>query len=244
MKKIFAILLLAVAGNTYALDAAEQRYVDMLTEGSMASVKRASQDIFNSGEDNPAVLDYVAEILLRHYASATPGEIDTLSWAAKALGKSGHARYHDTLSEVANSSSTHKKLRKYAESALDDLNDKGSVKQYHRGDVPLKKGASASNTTSSGSSKASHSSGKGKLADVQKGMTMSEAYAVVGEPTTSTGHVTGKAWIPFNFKGADTARLYALYKGKGRIIFSNRSHYDHNWVVYEVQVDASEPGYP
>jgi hypothetical protein len=66
----------------------------------------------------------------------------------------------------------------------------------------------------------------------------------VGEPTTSTGHMTGKAWIPFNFKGSDTARQYSLYKGKGRIIFTNRSYYDHTWQVYEVQVDANESGYP
>ena len=73
---------------------------------------------------------------------------------------------------------------------------------------------------------------------------MAQAYALVGEPTSSTGHVTGKAWIPFNFKGSDTARLYALYKGKGRIIFTNRSYYDHTWQVYEVQTDSNEPGYP
>ena len=75
-------------------------------------------------------------------------------------------------------------------------------------------------------------------------MSMAEAYALAGEPTSSTGHVTGKAWIPYNFKGSDTLRQYSLYKGKGRIIFTNRSHYDRSWQVYEVQIDASEPGYP
>lgn len=243
-RKLAAIVLLAGAGNLWALTAAEQRHVNMLTQGGMASVKQAAQEMFNAGEKNPAVLDYLAEILLRQYASASPGEIDTLSWAAKALGQSGNPRYRDTLSEITNSSSTNKKLRKYAEKALDDLGD-GQVPQYKRGGVSLKGAPAASKSSARKSSSTPRSSGRNQpLSAVQKGMSMAEAYDLVGEPTTSTGHITGKAWIPFNFRGADTARLYALYKGKGRIIFSNRSHYDHTWTVYEVQVDPNESGYP
>lgn len=240
MKKLLASLLLVAVGNLWALDSTEQHYVDMITEGSLSSAKRASQEIFNSNEDNPAVLDYLAELLLQRYATASTGDIDTLSWAAKAIGKSGNPRYHDALAEVTQKSGN-KKLKKYAEGALDDLKDKGSTPQYQRGGVSLKGGTSSKHQDSS---TPKSSGGKGSLTNVQKGMTMSEAYAIAGEPTTSTGHVTGKAWIPFNFRGADTARLYALYKGKGRIIFTNRSHYDTSWSVYEVQVDASESGYP
>ncbi len=241
MKKLFATLLLIATSSTYALDASEQRYVDLLTEGSMRSVKEASQDIFNTSEDNQTVLDTLAEVLLQNYANAPTGDIDALSWAAKALGKSRNPRYRDALSSVAKSSN--KKLVKYANSALDDLSD-STVPQYKKGMVSLKKSGSSANKSSESTSSAS-SSGKGQpLSAVKKGMSMAEAYALVGEPTTSTGHVTGKAWIPFNFKGSDTARQYSLYKGKGRIIFTNRSYYDHTWQVYEVQVDANEPGYP
>lgn len=247
MRNIIAVALLGLVSAAYALDASEQRYVDLLTEGSMRSVKEASQDIFNNSEDNQTVLDTLAEVLLQNYSNAPNGDIDALSWAAKALGKSRNPRYRDALSSVANDSNANKKLRKYADQALENLSE-SKVPQYKRGGVTLKK-SGASHSNSSDSSNTSHStagsSGKGQpLSAVKKGMSMSEAYALVGEPTTSTGHVTGKAWIPFNFKGSDTARQYSLYKGKGRIIFTNRSYYDHTWQVYEVQVDPNESGYP
>lgn len=246
MRNMIAVLLFGLVSTSYALDASEQRYVDMLTDGSMSSVKQASQDIFNNSEDNQVVLDHLAEVLLQNYSNAPTGNIDTLSWAAKALGKSRNPRYRDALSSVANDSSANKKLRKYADQALENLSD-SKVPQYKRGGVSLKK-SGASQSKSSDSEGASHSAasgGKGQpLSAVKKGMSMAEAYALVGEPTTSTGHVTGKAWIPFNFKGSDTARQYSLYKGKGRIIFTNRSYYDHTWQVYEVQVDPNESGYP
>lgn len=247
MVKVVAVVLFGLANAAYALDATEQRYVDMLTDGSMSSVKQASQDIFNNGEDNQVVLDHLAEVLLQNYSNAPNGNIDALSWVAKALGKSRNPRYRDALGSVANDSSANKKLRKYADQALDNLSN-STVPQYKRGGVSMKK-SGASQSKSSDSDGVSHSaassSGKGQpLSAVKKGMSMAEAYALVGEPTTSTGHVTGKAWIPFNFKGSDTARQYSLYKGKGRIIFTNRSYYDHTWQVYEVQVDPNESGYP
>lgn len=248
IKNIAAVALFGLINNVYALDASEQRYVDLLSDGSMRSVKQASQDIFNNSEDNQTVLDTLAEVLLQNYANATTGDIDSLSWAAKALGKSRNPRYRDALSTVAKSGN--KKLAKYANNALDDLSD-STVPQYKKGAVSLKKSAtsassnsSSSNSSNSSSSNSSNSSGKGQLSAVKKGMTMAEAYALAGEPTASTGHVTGKAWIPFNFKGSDTARQYSLYKGKGRIIFTNRSYYDHTWQVYEVQIDTSESGVP
>lgn len=39
-------------------------------------------------------------------------------------------------------------------------------------------------------------------------------------------------------------RSYALYKGKGRIVFSTSSRYDHTMRVIEVQPDLNERGYP
>lgn len=243
MKKLFAIGLLGLVNLAYALDASEQRYVDMISQGSLTSVKQASQDIFNTGEDNPAVLDLLAEVLLQKYATATSSDIDTLSWAAKALGKSGNSRYHDALAEVADKTSD-KKLRKYAEKALDEVGTATGT-QYQRGNASLKGTSSSRTPNDKEHSSQQHRAGKSQSLDaVTKGMSQDQAYALVGEPTSSTGHVTGKAWIPFNFKGADTARLYALYKGKGRIIFTNRSHYDHTWQVHEVQIDPNESGYP
>ncbi|HRF87088.1 MAG: hypothetical protein IPN27_10130 [Cellvibrionales bacterium] len=241
MKTLCATIIVGLSSAAFALDASEQRYVEMLSSGSMGSVKAASQDIFNTGEDNPAVLDHLAEVLLQNYANAPNGHIDALSWAAKALGKSRNPRYRDTLNTIA-SSNANKKLRKYASQALENLSSSG-VPQYKRGSVAPVKSSGGRASTSSAQSRSATTTGAG-LSAVKIGMSMAEAYALAGEPTSSTGHVTGKAWIPFNFKGSDTLRQYSLYKGKGRIIFTNRSHYDRSWQVYEVQIDTSEPGYP
>ena len=241
LKTLCATIIVGLSSAAFALDASEQRYVEMLSSGSMGSVKAASQDIFNTGEDNPAVLDHLAEVLLQNYANAPNGHIDALSWAAKALGKSRNPRYRDTLNTIA-SSNANKKLRKYASQALENLSSSG-VPQYKRGSVAPVKSSGGRASTSSAQSRSATTTGAG-LSAVKIGMSMAEAYALAGEPTSSTGHVTGKAWIPFNFKGSDTLRQYSLYKGRGRIIFTNRSYYDHTWQVYDVQIDASEPGYP
>ena len=74
-------------------------------------------------------------------------------------------------------------------------------------------------------------------------MSMQEAVDLVGEPTSSTSHVTGKAFNPFYY-GSDTARLIYLYKGRGRILFSQSSSYSNTWRVMEVQINPAETGYP
>jgi hypothetical protein len=244
-KIIAAVALFCAVNVALALDATQQNRLDMLTSGSMRSVKTVSQDIFNSGESSQVVLDALAEVLLKNAPNAPAGNIDALSWAAKALGHTRNPRYRDALNSVANNSSAHKKLRKYAENAAEELSG-SSVPQYKQGMASLKPSSRASHTSHNSSASSTRSSaGAGQpLSAVHKGMSMQEAYALVGEPTTSTGHITGKAWIPFNFRGADTARQYSLYKGKGRIIFTNSSYYDHTWRVYEVQLDSNESGYP
>ena len=82
------------------------------------------------------------------------------------------------------------------------------------------------------------------ITEVKAGMSMEQAYAVAGHPTSTTTYETGKRWVPFNFKGGDIARTAALYKGQGRIVFSNNSAYSSGMSVLEVIVDPNEKGYP
>jgi hypothetical protein len=74
-------------------------------------------------------------------------------------------------------------------------------------------------------------------------MSMDEVFAFIGQPTATTSRITGKAWAPF-YHGGDTARMFALYKGKGRIVFSNSSRYAPVWRVIDIVNDPSESGYP
>jgi hypothetical protein len=86
--------------------------------------------------------------------------------------------------------------------------------------------------------------GSGSFSDIRTGMSMDEVNALLGAPTATFSHQTGKAWIPFNFKGKDVARVVSLYKGKGRITFSQESVYANVWRVLEVTNNPNESGYP
>lgn len=213
----------------------------------MTSIKQAAQSMYNTGETNTQVLDVAAEVLLQNYNSG--GDVDTMAWVAKALGKSHNGRYHSVLKEVADSKAD-KKLRKHTETALKEVGA-ASGEQYVKGKVDLhalrdKKAPAtasapaASNNTSAAPAKTSANG----LDVIRNGMSMQEAFDLVGPPTSSSARPTGKAFIPFNFKGSDTVRSYALYKGKGRIVFSSASRYDSTMRVIEVQFDPNESGYP
>jgi len=234
------IATLLLSGPALALDAASQRYIDQMTQGGMGSVRDAAQSMYNTGETNTQVLDVAAEVLLQNYTKGS--DYDTLAWVAKALGKSKNGRYYSALKEVADSK-TDKKLTKYTEAAMKQIGS-ASGAQYTKGTVNLtalrnKKGSASSATASKGTK-----SGSGKGLDViRKGMSMEEAFNLVGPPTSSSAHPTGKAFIPFNFKGADTVRSYALYKGKGSIVFSQNNRYDSTMRVIEVNIDPNESGY-
>jgi len=130
-------------------------------------------------------------------------------------------------------------------SRLDQLGN-GTAEQYKKGEVSL---ASLSKSDANKSSKAAapvaaKNGALQPLSVVKEGMSMQEVYDLVGQPTASTTHQTGKAWIPFNFKGSDNVRTIALFKGQGRVVFSNESNFSGGWRVKEVQLNENESGYP
>jgi len=248
---IVFLTTLLLSGTVFAIDAAGQRYIDQMTQGGMTSVKQSAQSMYNTGETNTQVLDVAAEVLLQNYSSAS--DPDALAWVAKALGKSHNGRYYSALKEVADSRAD-KKLRKHTATALKEIGA-ASGDQYVKGGVNLH---ASSNTkapapapTSSAKNQAANNAAvapaKGAangLDVIRNGMSMQEAFDLVGAPTSTSAKATGKAWIPFNYKGSDLVRSYTLYKGKGRIVFSSASRYDSTMRVIEVQIDPNERGYP
>ena len=82
------------------------------------------------------------------------------------------------------------------------------------------------------------------LSKVKEGMSMQEVYELVGQPSATYTHQTGKAWIPFNFAAKDVSRTVALYKGQGRVIFSLVSAYSGVHRVLEIELNPDESGYP
>ncbi len=81
------------------------------------------------------------------------------------------------------------------------------------------------------------------LSKIKEGMDMKEVADLIGQPTDTDSHVTGKAFIPFYY-GADRSEIEAHYKGMGRVVYAGSSGYvGGSPRVIEVQYDPSESGY-
>jgi len=247
---IFIMALLMPTIPAMAVSPAGERYINQIVGGGSSSLRRASQSIYHNGHRERVVLDVLSEKLLRTYNDTSQTGVDALAWACKALGQSGDIRYRNVLKTVKKNAK-HSKVRKYAKQSLNDM-PKGKVKKpYKKGSVNLKamekklaKGKSP--VPASKKSKRKRQSGKNKysLSAIEKGMSLEEVDELLGEPTSTTGHITGKSFNPF-YRGSDHARLIHFYKGKGRIHFSQRSRYSRRvWRVMEVEIDPGEPGYP
>lgn len=249
--------LILVAGNVSALDASGKRYAVMLASGGLGSMQHAAEEIYNQGLNDQELLDVAAEALAQNYNRGANGEtfVDSISWLCKALGNSNNGRYRELLTQVSDAH-IHKKARKYCDKAADSLPKK--VAPYVVGSVNLdnyKEGGSAVSepkvagkgnanapTSNAGSTKPSRSGRD--FSQIHEGMSQEEVEDLIGPPTSTTGHVTGKAFAPFNYRGKDTVRMYALYKGIGRIVYSNDSRYSGVYRVREIVPDAQESGYP
>src|SRR5712671_4392100 len=232
----------------WAMDESGQRYVKQLASGGRRLIHSAAESIYGTGVNDQEVLDVAAEALAQGYRKNTDLEpyADAMAWVCKALGNSGNGRYKALLTEVSKEA-PNKKLKKYCDKAAGGL-PKG-VAPYVVGSINLakyKEGAQAAPAQAA----ATKPSGNGKAApapaptaasaataknfgSIKVGMSKEEVEAMIGPPTATTSHITGKQFRPFNFKGADTQRLIALYKDFGRVVYSNRDAYSANYRVLE-----------
>jgi hypothetical protein len=248
---IAAAVALSVTTVSWTLDVSTQRYAQMLASGGVSSMQRAGEEIFNQGLKDQELLDVAAEALAQNYAKNT-GEtyVDAMSWLCKALGNSANGRYQELLTDVAKKASN-RKLSKYCEKGAGSL-PKGAA-AYVAGSVNLdryKEGgaaygaASAQATPKPTPAAAPAPVGKADFSLVKVGMTMAEAVTLIGEPTNTSSHVTGKAFRPFNFTGKGSVRSSALYKGVGRLVLSNDSAYSSTQRIVEIVPDPTETGFP
>jgi hypothetical protein len=247
MKHLWIVLMLGLLiSPANASNVVNQRYIDQLTKGGMTSIKRAAQSIYKTNLRDTEVLDVAAEVLLQRYPAAASRDIDSLAWVCRALGHSRNPRYHSTLNEV-NISNSSSKLRKYAKKALNELGGAGG-EQYTKGTIDLatvrSSGKKSGVTKKVAAPVAPSQSGKQNLDIIREGMSREEVHSLIGYPTATSSHQTGKAFNPFNFKGGDVVRTIDLYKNKGRVVFSNTSAYSSGMRVLEVIVDPNESGYP
>jgi hypothetical protein len=240
-----------VALNAWGLDEVGTRWVKLLANGGPSSIRSTAESIYNTATTDQEVLDAAAETLLSNYRKNPNSETyaDAMAWLCRALGNSGSARYQPVVAEVSKTAEN-RKIKRYCDRAAGDL-PKSGADAYVAGSFDLSKykegadGAVAAAAPAAASAVAAAPAAAGKgFSVVKEGMSKEEVEALIGPPTAVTSHITGKQFRPFNFKGADTHRIVALYKGVGRIIYSNSSAYTSTYRVLEVVNDSSESGYP
>ncbi|MGJ8667975.1 MAG: hypothetical protein ACSHXK_00690 [Oceanococcus sp.] len=240
MKLIFSLVLLALsfAPASHALSPAEQYQAEQIVNGGPSSLRNVAKSIYNGG-GSQELLDMLAEKLLQNLGQGGNTYSDALAWSCKALGNSGVNRYAETLQIAAASKQSHKKMRKHCDKSSDMLG-KPSGPQYKQGMAKL----DAQSSSSSSAAAPRPAAATGSIKDVKVGMSQAEALSIAGTATSNNSHITGKSFIPFNFKGGDTHRFIGHYKGQGRIVYSNDNRYSNQMRVLEVQLDPAESGFP
>ncbi len=250
--------LACVASSAWALDASGQRYTKMLASGGPGTIRSAAEDIFNTGMKDQEVLDVAAQVLVDSQPKTLMSRdfADAAAWLCKALGISGNARYRPLLESVVKAD-INRNTRKHCDNSLDALPKGAAADAFVPGsvDVAAYKEGGAKQVAAAGGKPAAAApapaakpaAASGKVADfslIKEGMSMEEVISLIGEPTAQTSRMTGKAFRPFNFSGKDNVRMYALYKGVGRITLSNSSAYSSTYRVIEIIPDPNESGYP
>jgi len=77
---------------------------------------------------------------------------------------------------------------------------------------------------------------------VQIGMSVRVVVDLIGDATDQGAYPTGKSWVPMYF-GSDAYRHELVYKGLGRLVFTERSHKDMgNGHLIVIIHDAAEGG--
>jgi hypothetical protein len=238
--------------HAHAVSESGQRYIDQLTRGGPVSIREGAQNIYHTSNTEQEVLDVAAEVLAQKYRTATDrGWIDAMAWICRALGASGNGRYKAVVAQAAKDG-PHRSIKGHCGKAEDAL-PAATAGSYQPGSVNLQRyqagqsGAAPATRAAPVAAAApapAAAQGSGSLAAVREGMSLDEVNAIMGPPTGTYSHETGKRWRPFNFKGEDVHRIVHLYKGKGRIVFSQDSAYTTVWRVREVLSDPNETGYP
>ncbi len=257
MQRISVWMLIGVAclwgASATALDASGKRYVTMLASGGPGTMRSAAEDIFNTATKDQEVLDVAAEVLTQNFNTNPTSETypDAMAWICKALGNSNNDRYKALLDQVAKTAENSRE-RKHCDRAAGDL-PASSGASYQAGSVDLNRykeggaavsGAATKPAAAQPAKAAPPAGGAKSFSEIKEGMSRQEVESLIGAPTAMSSHVTGKAFIPFNFRGRDSYRLVALYKGVGRIVYSNSSAYSSDTRVLEIINDPAESGFP
>jgi len=73
-------------------------------------------------------------------------------------------------------------------------------------------------------------------------MPMRQVTDLIGQPTDTDAHITGKVFIPFYF-GGDTSQVEVFYKNEGHLTFTGAHFAAAPNRLSEIHVNPAETGY-
>jgi hypothetical protein len=116
MKILFLLLSLSL-NIAYA----QSNVKNLLVNGDTQQIRQAAR-IMASGKQNTLENSLLlAAIITKEFESAPLSRIDALSWGCRALAATGNSQYKPLLEKIYQSKVAHKKLRKYAKKAYQQL---------------------------------------------------------------------------------------------------------------------------
>ncbi len=239
-KNGYAIVCMSLSMNALAMTDMERQYVERMVTGGPMSVRESADYMYHAGTTDQEVLDVAAEVLAQGYRKGEAS--DAMAWVCKVLGNSGNGRYKSLLEQVGKEGD--RRLQRHCSKAADGLSASGA--SYQAGSVDLAK-YRASPTAAAAKPVAVQQQAAGgavSFEQIKVGMSMEQVASIIGQPTAMTSHITGKAFNPFNVTGKDSTRQVALYKGVGRIEYSNSSAYTSVYRVINIIANPNESGYP
>ena len=235
------LLLGAFAQSVWAASAKEDFIVYQITRGDPEQLRAAARGVIAGNVQSTKVMDPLAETMLQNVSKGKDWQ-DAVAWGARALGASGNSRYVGVLQELS-AKGTPRKIRRHAKKSL-ELIGSASGAQYQKGGVDLGKAKQSADKAYKRIVKSlKPAEGKETIAIATAGMSQGQVMARCGPPTSTSAYITGKSFIPFNFKGGDSVRTMLLYQGQGYVLVSNSSAFTSKASVIEVVIDPDEPGY-
>ncbi len=121
---LFLSLLLASSGNAQVDRTREvETLMNALNSGSSAQRVQTAKVITQSGIENGALYEKVADLLRAGYSKGYNSDhVDEMSWLCKALSASGDATYKVLLEEIAEKAPS-SKLKHYALQSIDMIDE-------------------------------------------------------------------------------------------------------------------------
>lgn len=118
MMKIFSVFLTTTFLSLFFNFVYAQSNVhDLLNSGDTKQLRQAARLMAEDDQNTAENLRLLANIIEQEYERAPANRIDALAWGCRALGVTGDSQYLPLLQNIYQSSTAHKKLKKYANKA-------------------------------------------------------------------------------------------------------------------------------